>query len=145
MRQRPTHLEGRQVGGDAFGEPVRLYFPTSTRQAYGRFEETDGPPTDTLCATQPGTTLAAGRQRELMEGGVQLNAARVFYLAERLEPVTADGPGSILLYPVEVNDDGTVDTTAAARWRARSVEPWGGFFEVVAIRQEGQGYAENPG
>ena len=123
MLQRPSHLVSRQIQGRAFSEAVSLIRTTGTRNEFGEYSETETG-TDTLCATAP-VTSTDPRARMLMEGGVQLDAMRIFWMVETPDSVDDDSAGDILLYESE-------------RWRVEQVQRWGGFVEVLAVRQEVQ-------
>ena len=125
MRERPAHLQRRQITGEAFGEPATLLRTTGSVNEHGEYTEAEAPPEAITCATAPGTTLSEVRARQLTESGVQLDAARLFWSAERLDPVTNDAGGDIIVYKGE-------------RFRVHSSQPWGDFWEAVGVRQEGQ-------
>ena len=127
---RPSHLVHRQVSGRAFGEEAQLLRVTGQRNDYWEYQESTNQ-VDIMCATAP-PTAGDPRVRVLMEGGVQLEAMRMFWTAENLEPVQEDGgAGDIVIY-------------AGERWRIRSTQRWGGFSESIGVRQEGQP-ASTPG
>ena len=131
--QRPPHMDERQMRGRAFSEPLTIQYITADRNAYGEATESVARQAETLCATAPVTGTAAARMREIMVGGIQLNAMRTFWTAEELDPVSDDGPGDILIYPVD-----PVDPALGERWRVSFTQRWGTFSESIAVRQEGQ-------
>ena len=139
--ERPTHLTQGQTQGLAFSEAVRILRTVTEFNYYNEATEVEAPPLDTLCATEPGARASSARLRQLSEAGVQLSAVRTFWTAEELQPQTGDGVGDILVYPLEVARDGTVDATGGERFRVRESEPWGGFYQALAVRIEGQAYA----
>ena len=125
--QRPLHLTRRQIRGRMFGESATLITVTTTFNAFGEPVQAESPAPLT-CATAPASEGGAGgRVRELMEGGIALEAMRVFWTVETPRPVADDSAGDIIVFPVD-----------GERWRVHAVEPWGGFSECVGVRQEGQ-------
>ena len=123
--KRPAHLTRRQIAGRAFSEGVVLIRLTGGgRNKFGEWQATETP-ADTVCATAPASGDDA-RVRELMEDGVHLEAMRIFWTVEALNPaVEGSSPGDILVFESE-------------RWRVRSTKRWGGFSESLAVRQSPQ-------
>ena len=121
---RPTHLDERQMRGRAFSEPLTIQHTQAEFNVYGEDTESVEAESVTLCATAPPTAQDA-RVRQLMEGGVQLNAMRFFWTVETVHPVGDHGPGDILIFEGE-------------RWRVHSTQRWGAFSESIGVRQEGQ-------
>lgn len=124
MIQRPAHLRQRQVRGRAFSTTASLVRTTGAYDANGEYAETEAAPVSITCSTVP-VTAGDPRARLLTEGGVQLDAARIFWLSESVQPVTDDAAGDILVYDGE-------------RYRVKETQPWGPFWEVLGLRQEGQ-------
>ena len=120
---RPAALTRRQVTGRAFAEAVTLIRTTGTRDATGRWAETETE-TEIRAATYP-PDRRDPRIRELTEGGVQLNALRRFFTAEEVRAAANDTSGDIIVYGGE-------------RWRVRLTAPWGRYFDSIAVRQEDQ-------
>lgn len=126
---RPAHLAARPVTGRLHNQPLTIITPTTTRDSTGRGTVTEAQRT-TSGATAPPSQRAA-RVRELMEGGVQLNAMRHFWVTVPVNPVldphgeTPGSPGDLILW------DGQ-------RWRVDSAQDWGRFTQVLAVREEGQ-------
>ena len=125
--QRPQHLVRRQVRGRTFGEDASLVTVGTTVNQFGEPASTETA-ADITCATAPASGNDA-RVRQLAEGGIALSAMRQFWMAEEPRPVEdEESEGDIIVWP-RVNGE---------RFRVRSVEPWGGFSAVVAVRIEGQ-------
>ena len=123
---RPQHLVDRQITGRAFSEEISVLRTAGAYNDDGEYVETDIP-ADTLCATAPPSTQDA-RVRELTEGGVKLEAMRLFWTAEDLRPASSETAGDIVVFPRE---DGE-------RFRVRMTQRWGDFSESLAVRQEAQ-------
>ena len=122
--QRPAHLTARQIRGRMFGESATLITVITSTNAFGEPAQADVSAPIT-CATAPPSGKDDPRVRQLIEGGIALEAMRLFWTVETPRSVAADSAGDIIVY-------------AGERWRVRSVAPWGGFSEVVGVRQEGQ-------
>ena len=127
--QRPTHLDVRQIRGRAFSEPLTIQYIVAAIGHYGGAVETVAREEETFCATAPASAQDA-RAREIMEGGIQLNAMRIFWTAEEVDPVSDTGPGDILIYPV--------DPVLGERWRVSVTQRWGTFSASIGVRQEVQ-------
>ena len=123
--QRPTHLDVRQIRGRAFSEPLTIQHTQAEFNVYGEPSESVEAESVTLCATAPPTGREDARVRVIMEGGVQLDAIRIFWTVETLHSVGDHGPGDILIFEGE-------------RWRVHGTQRWQGFSESIAVRQEGQ-------
>ena len=119
---RPPHLRQRPITGRAFGKPATL-IRTGGSWADGVWVETETP-SAIFCATAP-VEAVDPRARQLTEGGVQLDAARLFWTAEELQPQRDDSAGDLIVY-------------GGQRYRVRETQPWEGFWEALAVRQEGQ-------
>ena len=122
--KRPRHLTRRQSRGRAFNEPLTIIYIRGTRNDYGEYAETRNE------VRTYGATAPASRQdalvRTLLEGGIQLDALRLFWTAEDVDPVReGQGPGDIIVY------EGTM-------YRVQNTQRWGGFSETMATREEGQ-------
>ena len=126
MIQRPAHLAHRQSIGRAFGEQATLNTITTTCNEFGEPVQAESPAPIT-CATAPPTTRDNPRVRQLIEGGVALEAMRMFWLVPTPRSVADDSVGDIIVYP-----------RGGERWRVHSVAPWGRFSECIAVRIEGQ-------
>ena len=128
MLERPPHLAQRQFRGRAFGDSAQLVRTAGTAEDDGTWTETEETPIDITCATAPvnGNGNDA-RVRQLMEGGVALEAIRTFWTVETITPAEDERSlGDLFVY------DGQ-------RWRARGCQPWKDrFTETLAVRQEGQ-------
>ena len=124
--QRPAHLAHRQSIGRAFGELATLITVTTTCNDFGEPEHAEAPAPIT-CATAPPTTRDNPRVRQLLEGGVALEAMRMFWTVEQPRSVADDSVGDIIVFPV-----------GGERWRVHSVGPWGRGSECVGVRIEGQ-------
>lgn len=123
MLTRPRHLTRRQTEGRAFSEPVTLV-RTSGAYVAGRWTENEPTTTELRCATAPMESGDA-RARSYTEAGVQLDALRLFWHADDVNPVSDTSAGDILDY------QGT-------RYRVQGTQRWGGFSETVGQRIEGQ-------
>ena len=131
---RPPHLVSRQMGGRAFSEPLVILRTSGARDKTGEWTETETRE-ETTCATAPAGTSGSsgGRVRQLMEGGVRLDAMRDFWTVEDLRPAVeeaSDGTGG---------SAGDIVVFEGERYRIDSTARWGGFSESLGIRQEGQG------
>ena len=122
--QRPTHLVQRQAIGRAFGESAQLVTVTTSVNDFGEPTTTETSAAIT-CATAPPPGKDDARVRQLMEGGIALEAMRLFWTVETPRSVADDSAGDIIVFEGE-------------RFRVHSVAPWGGFSESVGVRQEGQ-------
>ena len=122
--QRPTHLTNRQIRGRMFGEPATLLTVTTSVNDFGESADSEAPAPIT-CATAPPPGKEDARVRQLIEGGVALEAMRLFWTVETPRSVADDSAGDIIVFEGE-------------RFRVRSVAPWGGFSESVGVRLEGQ-------
>jgi len=123
MLERPGYLNNRQIRGRAFSEPITIKKAGGVRNDYGEFTEsfTD---IQTLCATAPSSQY--DRNREKMQGGVQLNDKRIFWTVEDLNPVIEnESVGDLIIYKGET-------------YRVESTQRWGTFSESVGDRQEPQ-------
>ena len=127
MITRPAHLTDRQPRGRMFGESATLVTITTMANDFGEPTSTEVQAAIT-CATAPPATVGDPRVRQIMEAGIALEAIRYFWMVEQPRSVSDDSAGDIIVYPA----------TDGERWRVHSVAPWGGFSEVVAVRQEGQ-------
>ena len=119
-----TRVARRLAVSRYFGDTATLVRVRGDYDDCGKVETTE---TETVirCATAPATGDDA-RVRVVTEAGIQLDAMRRFWLADEVDPVSADGPGDIIVYADE-------------RWRVHNVQRWGpGASEVLAIREEGQ-------
>lgn len=122
--QRPQHLVRRQVRGRMFGESAQLVTVRTTVNQFGEPSSTETTAAIT-CATAP-PSAGDPRVRMIAEGGIALEAMRLFWMAEQPRPVAdEESVGDIIVYSGE-------------RFRVHSVEPWGGFNSIVAVRIEGQ-------
>ena len=126
----PAHSPGLAVAGSAFEETAEIV-RIGGSWADGVFTDAEADPVAVRVVTSP-VTGAAGdaRVRVLTEGGIQLDALRVFWLpVEVVSQRSGGGPessGDLILYRGE-------------RWRASDVQRWlPDFFEVLAVREEGQ-------
>ena len=124
MRQRPSHLAVRQTDGFAFGDSAQIERKTGQRNSAGRWVENAAILIDIGCSTAP--VQDVGRQRRLEEGGIRLNAARMFWTSKLVIAQTDDNQGDIIIYKEE-------------RWQVHEVETWdGSLYESMAVRVEGQ-------
>lgn len=123
---RPTHLRRRATEGASFGQPAQLIRPGGSRDNTGQWVPTEPEPETLTLATLPAASLSERRQRELTEGGVQIDAARAFWTSTRIVPISADSAGDIIVY----NGD---------RWRIRLAVAWStDLYEGIGVRQENQ-------
>ena len=123
--KRPTHLAQRQVVGRAFSEKLTLIRTVGARNSFGEYTESEQL-IPTVCATAPASGNDA-RVRLLTEGGVQLDALRLFWTTQDLNPVVKDhSAGDIVEFDGE-------------RYRIKLTQRWGSFSESVGVREEGQG------
>ena len=99
--KRPTHLDERQMRGRAFSEPLTILHIEAEWNVYGEAQTSVEKRTETLCATAPPTGREDARVRVVTEGGVQLDAIRIFWTVETLHPVGDHGSGDILIFPVD--------------------------------------------
>ena len=110
----------------AFGEAAALVRVTGSRDANGEWSETETS-TAITCATAPASPAHA-RVREIIEGGVQLDAIRMFWLAEDVtvqDDSAAQSAGDIIVY-------------AGERYRARATQRWRRYSEAIGVRIEAQ-------
>ena len=126
MLRRPQHLVRRQISGRVFSEPLTIVRSHGARNAFGEYVERETT-LETLCATAPVAGVSQDIIRELTQGGVQLDAIRVFWTVEDLNPV------------VEGRDAGDKLVYLGERYRVHLTQRWGGFSETVCKREEGQG------
>ena len=120
---RPAHLTRRQVTGRAFGETATLIRTSGSRDQTGVYTETETRE-DLDCATAPASEFSS-RVRAIMEGGIQLDAIRMFWHETDLHPASDGASGDLIEY-------------AGDRYRVRSTQRWGGFSQSLGVRQEGQ-------
>ena len=122
--QRPDHLQTRPFLKHRFGEDAQLISVTTTLNDFGE-TSTSETTIDICCATAPPSN-GDPRVRRITEGGVPLEALRLFWMEE--EPRAAgrdETAGDIIVFNSE-------------RWRVTEVQRWGGFNEVLATRLENQ-------
>ena len=126
MRTRPAHLRTRATQGSSFGQAAQLIRPTGHRDSTGVWVPDAETALDITLATLPAVTLNEQRRRELTEGGIQLDAGRVFWTATEIRPVSATSAGDIIVY-------------AGERYRLRTVDVWSSdLWEAIGVRQENQ-------
>ena len=123
--KRPNHLAQRQVVGRAFSEKLTLIRTVGSRNYFGEYTEVEQL-FSTVCATAPASGNDA-RVRQLTEGGVQLDALRIFWTTQDLNAV------------VEGHSAGDIVEFEGERFRIRLTQRWGSFSESIGQRQEGQG------
>ena len=123
-RVRPRHLRDRRITGQAFGERATLIRTATARNSYGESTETEASGVDVACATAP-VEAGTPRARAITEGGIRLDATRLFWLLDAVEPVGNASAGDLIVYGGE-------------RYRVSESQPWGHFWEVLGVRQEGQ-------
>ena len=103
---------------------------TVTRTTFARDQTgtaVDGPSTTFPidCATAPGTLIDDRLARQLEESGVRISGARQFWTDTELRMPTPTTHADLISY-------------ADQTWRVEYAQPWGPFWEVVAVRQEPQ-------
>ena len=124
--QRPEHLAHRQVVGRAFGEDATIVTVTTTVNDFGEPIQAEATQAIT-CATAP-PSAGDPRIRALFEGGVALEAMRLFWMVDTPRAAVDGENGSA----------GDIIVFARERFRVHSVAPWGRFYEVLGVRIEGQ-------
>lgn len=134
---RPVHLQRRRIRrfgkGKVGNGVVRLLRDAGAYDDDGKWVDMPETPRDIRANTQPFVSAKdSGRARELVEAGVQLDAARLFWTEEPLQPVV----------PADENGDGgsagDVLVWDNQRWRIRSTLRWSYYSESIGVREECQ-------
>ena len=92
MLERPLHLTRRQITGRMFSEDARIVTVTTEVNEFGEPTHTESEEA-IKCATAPPTGNEP-RVRELIEGGVLLEAMRNFWTVQDLRPVQYGNTGT---------------------------------------------------
>ena len=107
-------------------EPAVMVRSEATKNRIGELSVTETE-TEITCATHPPSS-GDPRVREIMEGGIKLEAMRSFWTVEDLDPVRY-GPGG---------SAGAVIVYEGERWRVSGTKRWYGFSEHLCVRIEDQ-------
>ena len=109
-----------------FSEDARIVTVTTEVNEFGEPTHTESEEA-IKCATAPPTGNEP-RVRELIEGGVLLEAMRNFWTVQDLRPVQYGNTGTA----------GDIIEYQNERWRVTETQRWGGFSESLCVRIEKQ-------
>lgn len=130
MLNRPKHLLQRPITGCAFGEDaVLVRTRAGHRNRYGEWIPGPVERIDIRLASVPvsGNARGDGLIRRLVEGGVQLDASRLFWTTEVLYPVSRGGTGDVIEY-------------RGQKWQVRQTQRWHDYSESLGERVEDDQY-----
>lgn len=135
---RPRHLVHRAMRGRAFSERITILRPNADRNSYREYSERSYNEIETYAATAPASS-SSGLVRRLLEGGVDLEGARIFWTVEELNPVIEGvHAGDQVLWHETRDPDSPLFGAPPEQYRVEATARWGGFSESVCTRREGQ-------
>lgn len=131
--QRESHFDARTVA-DTWAEAAVIVRTGGDIDDNGYWVETETR-SDVMLTTAP-PPREDSRVRQLIEGGVLLEALRLFWTIDEVSPatdITADEDGDI-----EGGSAGDIIEWGGERWRVQMTDRWDGMSETMAVRIEGQ-------